>query len=65
MTLKTCGCVQFFMLREISTRVCGSIDEKCIKNVEKQFEKTKISCDCKEACEKLEYEIEIHPSPMV
>lgn len=65
LTLASCGCVQFFMVRSSLTRICGAIDEKCFRKVENDFERLKISCNCMETCGTLKYNVEIRPSPYV
>jgi hypothetical protein len=45
------------MVRLKFTRICGAIDENCFKRVEKEFETTEISCDCREACKTLKYDV--------
>lgn len=63
LTKKWCGCVQFWMVREQETRVCGSIDENCFKDVERNFETSKALCSCKETCRTLNYEIKGQSTP--
>jgi acid-sensing ion channel, other len=64
MTLKACGCVQFFMVREQSTRICGSIDEKCFNEVEENFDKVRSKCNCLEPCELNKYHVEVNTDPV-
>lgn len=57
MTIRSCGCVQFFMVRNESTRICGSNDENCFIKVEKNFENNKQSCACYDPCKFMKYDI--------
>lgn len=59
MTLDTCGCVQFFMARNKSTRICGTFDEKCFRAVEEKFSATKLNCGCYEPCDGVKYEVRV------
>lgn len=56
-TLESCGCVQFFMVRDEKTRICGVKDMKCYKNVENTIDKD--HCRCLMKCGEIQYEIEI------
>jgi hypothetical protein len=53
-TVAVCGCAQFFMVREPSTRICGVNDMKCYKEVEKQLQ-NQDECDCLLECGEIEY----------
>ncbi|XP_070498708.1 uncharacterized protein [Chironomus tepperi] len=59
MTLDTCGCVQFFMIRNETTRICGIADEKCFLNIENEFESLKFPCKCYDACETIDYDVKM------
>lgn len=59
-TLRECGCVQFFMPRYQETKVCGVVDENCFRNVENVFIEHKEECNCLEACSRLSYDLNIH-----
>jgi acid-sensing ion channel, other len=56
-TLAVCGCAQFFMVRDVSTRVCGVNDMKCYKKVEKESQSPNW-CDCLIECGEIEYKTE-------
>jgi acid-sensing ion channel, other len=56
-TVSVCGCAQFFMVREVSTRICGLSDMKCYKKVEKDL-KSRDQCECLLECGELEYKTE-------
>jgi hypothetical protein len=56
-TVTVCGCAQFFMVREVSTRVCGVEDMKCYKKVEEEL-KNQNWCECLLECGEIEYKTE-------
>jgi hypothetical protein len=55
-TLKTCGCVRFYMIRSQSTKICGHLERNCYKKAEKKFETA--SCKCLPDCNLMEYIVE-------
>lgn len=59
LTLESCSCVQFFMVRPDSIRICGINDSICFKNVEEQFELDSRSCECYPSCRRIDYHGEI------
>jgi acid-sensing ion channel, other len=56
-TLTVCGCAQFYMVREVSTRVCGVADMKCYKNVEAGSQ-SQDWCQCYLECGEIVYKTE-------
>jgi acid-sensing ion channel, other len=58
-TLNACNCVQFYMVRNSSTRICGVADEKCFRKIEESFEVEKEKCKCLQPCERVKYEVEV------
>jgi hypothetical protein len=56
-TLAVCGCAQFFMVRDVSTRVCGVNDMKCYKKVDEESENHDW-CECLIECGEIEYKTE-------
>jgi acid-sensing ion channel, other len=56
-TVSVCGCAQFFMVRDISTRTCGVSDMKCYKQAEEEW-LSKDWCDCILECGEVEYKTE-------
>jgi hypothetical protein len=56
-TLEVCGCVQFFMVREISTRICGINEIKCYQKVEDDVSKLN-TCQCLLLCEEVVYKVD-------
>ncbi|KAG5679611.1 hypothetical protein PVAND_009171 [Polypedilum vanderplanki] len=59
MTLNLCRCVQFFMVRGKSTRICGFKDEKCYLEIESKFLTNKHICKCYENCEVVKYDVKV------
>jgi acid-sensing ion channel, other len=53
--LKTCGCVEFYMIRNQSTRICSAADESCFRRVEESF--LIKNCKCYHPCERIKYDI--------
>jgi acid-sensing ion channel, other len=56
-TLEVCGCAQFFMVREISTRVCEIQDMKCYQKVETDLSSSD-PCQCLLECGEVVYKVE-------
>jgi acid-sensing ion channel, other len=56
-TVADCGCAQFFMVRDVSTRVCGVLDMKCYKKVEEESQ-NEDWCECLTECGEIEYKTE-------
>jgi hypothetical protein len=56
-TLSVCGCVQFFMVRKISTRICGIQDMKCYQKVEKDLSSSN-PCNCYLECGEVIYKVD-------
>jgi acid-sensing ion channel, other len=65
LTVESCGCAQFFTVRDSSTRICGVIDEKCFRKVEGEFENNKDHCNCIETCETLKYDVESNKDAII
>ena len=59
LTLKSCGCVQFFMARKPNTKICGISDEKCFEDVENKFNEDKSGCKCYDPCDYVKYEVKL------
>ena len=58
--LSRCGCVEFFMIRNSSTRICSASERSCFKKVKEDFEKQKSSCECYEPCDFVKYDYEVY-----
>ncbi|XP_070508447.1 sodium channel protein Nach-like isoform X2 [Chironomus tepperi] len=56
-TLEVCGCVQFFMIRDESTRVCGIHDMACYKDVEAE-QNSEDLCKCYPSCGEIVYNVQ-------
>jgi hypothetical protein len=63
-TLEVCGCVQFFMVRETSTRICGIHEIKCYQQVEAELSKSD-QCHCLLECEEIVYKFEAKQMELV
>lgn len=62
-TLKSCGCVLFWMPRSKKTPVCKFSDITCVQGIrDYRNDKVKPSCDCLSPCNDLKYEIELMPT---
>ncbi|CAH1100675.1 unnamed protein product [Psylliodes chrysocephalus] len=73
-TLKTCGCVSYYMPRVSGTPICGNANYMCMERAElrlkmKQLEEQIIDyeesfyCDCKPLCTDITYDSEVSSSP--
>jgi Amiloride-sensitive sodium channel len=58
-TLKSCGCVQFYMVRNETTRICGAVDENCFREIEENFRKIAEDCKCYHPCERIKYDVKL------
>jgi Amiloride-sensitive sodium channel len=56
--MAVCGCAQFFMVRDVSTRICGVSDMKCYQKVEEESE-SKDLCECYLECGEIEYKTDL------
>ncbi|KAG5668268.1 hypothetical protein PVAND_016215 [Polypedilum vanderplanki] len=56
-TLETCGCVQFFMIHENSTRICNISDFNCYNRIETEM-KSKDECKCYPYCGEIVYNVQ-------
>ncbi|KAL7031154.1 hypothetical protein ACKWTF_006916 [Chironomus riparius] len=54
-----CGCVEFFMIRNSSTKICSANEQNCSKQAEEDFKKHKGFCECFEPCGHVNYGFEI------
>jgi hypothetical protein len=55
--MNACGCAQFYMVRDVATRVCGLQDMKCYKAVEAES-KGQDWCKCYLECGEVVYKTE-------
>jgi len=58
--LSRCGCVEFFMIRNSSTRICSANEQNCFKKAEEDFEEQKGSCECLLPCDYVKYNFEMN-----
>ncbi|XP_068082934.1 pickpocket protein 28-like [Anabrus simplex] len=68
-TLTVCGCVAFYMPRELDTPICGSGNTQCVKNATEQLLVQEVyeglrttdsgpNCHCLQSCTALQYKAE-------
>jgi hypothetical protein len=63
-TLAVCGCAQFYMVRDASTRVCGVADMKCYKKVDEESQ-NEDWCKCYLECGEVQYKTELQQNEFV
>jgi acid-sensing ion channel, other len=56
-TVESCGCAQFYMVRDKHVKVCGVKEMVCYKKVELDFEKHN-AYECYPACGEINYNFE-------
>jgi amiloride-sensitive sodium channel len=57
--IEKCNCVEFFMIRNESTRICGINEILCYEKSKTDFEMQKESCGCLLPCNYVKFEVEI------
>ncbi|CAG9810334.1 unnamed protein product [Chironomus riparius] len=58
--INRCSCVEFFMIRNSTTRICSANEKKCIENAKDDFDAQQQSCGCLEPCNHVKYEFEFN-----
>lgn len=58
-TLKQCGCVQFYMVRNESTRICSAAEETCFRQVEESSIEIKDKCKCYHSCDSVRFDVKL------
>jgi len=58
--LSRCDCVEFFMIRNSSTRICLANERNCFKKAEEDFEEQKGFCECYDPCDFVKYDYDIN-----
>lgn len=53
--LNECSCAPFYTVRDTKTRICGYLDNGCVKKVETKFLSMKSDCKCFDPCENIKY----------
>ncbi|XP_055295138.1 pickpocket protein 28-like [Sitodiplosis mosellana] len=63
---QTCGCVTYYMPRDIETNVCAASDIQCQYEADKNFSRNSIvdQCQCLPDCTSITYDVEIWPESM-
>jgi len=54
-----CGCVEFFMIRNLTTRICSGCEKDCYDTAKKEFENQKLSCKCLQPCNFVKYDYNV------
>ncbi|KAG5673242.1 hypothetical protein PVAND_003305 [Polypedilum vanderplanki] len=53
--IEKCGCVEFFMIRNFTTRICSASEKKCFDRAKREFENHLHHCNCLEPCTYIKY----------
>ncbi|KAG5679881.1 hypothetical protein PVAND_009418 [Polypedilum vanderplanki] len=56
--IKKCGCVEFYMIRNCTTRICSASDKSCYDETKNSFENQKHQCNCLQPCSYVKFDIE-------
>lgn len=57
-TLAYCTCVQFYQVRNQTTRICGISDIDCYEKADENFDPK--PCKCFDPCDTIKYEVEMN-----
>lgn len=57
--INSCGCVEFFMIRNSTTRICSASEKKCYGRAKVDFIEVEQKCSCLRPCNYVKYNIEI------
>jgi hypothetical protein len=52
------------MVRNMTTKVCGTSDVKCFEDVEEHFDMIKSECKCYDPCDSVTYDVELRNKGM-
>ncbi|KAG5671103.1 hypothetical protein PVAND_001317 [Polypedilum vanderplanki] len=56
--IKQCGCVEFFMIRNKTTRICLASEKSCYNNARNEFTNQINKCECLDRCNYVKYNLE-------
>ncbi|KAL7013324.1 hypothetical protein ACKWTF_015331 [Chironomus riparius] len=56
--LNRCSCVEFFMIRNFTTRICSANEKNCFDAARVDFEEHKSDCGCLQPCNYVKYDVE-------
>ncbi|KAG5668707.1 hypothetical protein PVAND_016636 [Polypedilum vanderplanki] len=54
-----CGCVEFFMIQNFTTRICSASEKECFENARNLFERQIDQCKCLQPCFYVKYNYHI------
>ncbi|CAG9812250.1 unnamed protein product [Chironomus riparius] len=57
--LNHCGCIEFFMIRNSTSRICSANEINCYSKAKSDFEENNDFCECFEPCDFVKYNFEI------
>lgn len=64
--LDKCGCVEFFMVRNYTTRICSVMEKDCFDEARNIFENSHVAnCDCLQPCTYVKYSVVCEPKNIV
>ncbi|KAG5673213.1 hypothetical protein PVAND_003277 [Polypedilum vanderplanki] len=63
--IRKCGCVEFFMIRNYTTRICSASEKECFDNAQQEFYNYLNSCNCLESCSYIKYVLDIVKKPNI
>lgn len=55
-----CGCVEHFMIRNKTTRICSASEKFCFDKVRDEYDRQLSSCGCLERCNYVKYNFEFN-----
>ncbi|KAG5667482.1 hypothetical protein PVAND_015462 [Polypedilum vanderplanki] len=53
--IQKCDCVEFFMIRNFTTRICSASEKKCFDKAKREFENHLNYCNCLDPCTYVKY----------
>ncbi|CAG9808827.1 unnamed protein product [Chironomus riparius] len=56
--IKSCGCAEFFMIRNVTTRICSASEEECYLSARNGFLSSQSDCGCLSPCNHIKYKLE-------
>ncbi|KAL7014646.1 hypothetical protein ACKWTF_016044 [Chironomus riparius] len=54
-----CNCVEFFMIRNRTTRICSANEKSCYDEAKREFKSKRSDCGCLQPCDYVNYKTEI------
>lgn len=53
-----CHCVEFFMIKNSTTRICSLNEKNCTEKAKNDFENQQQTCGCLQPCNYVKYQFE-------